>query len=201
MRITRSVAIVPRVVSTPVTRPPSARIARGGARLLDQRAAFGGAPCISLHDEIGRDVAGTLVERSRGEAVDVELRHQLARAVRREHPGAVGGEPRRVGVGLEQEEIAPEPQVELLAHLVLEALEPPDRLVADAPVQIVREERPHAARTAPGRPGRERLALDEHGLLAAELDEVVERSRAHHPAADHHNLAPLRHHVGIHSHA
>ncbi len=165
------------------------------ARLLDVRAAFRGTARVPLDDEVRRDVAGALVERRGGEPVDVELRDDLARAVGREHLRSVGREALRVAVGLEQEEVAPEPQVELLADLVLEALEPADRLVADAAVQVVREERPHAAGAAPGRAGGERVALDEDRLLAAELDEVVERGRAHDPAPDHHNLAPLRQHV------
>ena len=50
--------------------------ARRRARLLDVRAALGGVPRVSLHDEVGRDVARALVERRCDEAVDVELRHE-----------------------------------------------------------------------------------------------------------------------------
>jgi hypothetical protein len=56
-----------------------------------------------------------------------------------------------VGRVVEEEQVAVEAEVELLAHLVLEALQPPDRLDPDADVQFVGEQRAHAAGAVAGR--------------------------------------------------
>jgi hypothetical protein len=71
----------------------------------------------------------------------------------------VGLEPLHISGVVEEEEVAVEAEVELLTHLLLESLQPLDRLDPDADVQLVREERATPPAQVPCRAGGERLAL------------------------------------------
>jgi hypothetical protein len=105
----------------------------------------------------------------------------------------VGLEARGVGGIIEQEEIPVEAQVELLADVLLETLQPPDRLEPDPDVQLVREQRAHAAGAVARRAAGERVALEQHRPPRAELGEVPKRGRPHHPTADHDHVRALAH--------
>jgi hypothetical protein len=168
--------------------------------LLDLCAELGRAPHVSLDHELGRDVAGRRAEGGREHVLDRELRHELARLRRREQarvdPVALLEldrllEARHVGCFGEQKQVAPQAQVERRPDFLLEALQAADRLEPDPDVQLVGEERPHAARAVPGRTGSKRLPLEQQRPLAAAPGEVVARGRADDPATHHDRVAPL----------
>src|SRR5262249_57395543 len=91
------------------------------------------------------------------------------------------------------EEVAGEAEVERLAQLFLEALQPSDRLEPDTDVQLVREQRADAAGTVSGRAAGQRLALEEERPAAAELRKVAERRGSHHASADDDHVGALVH--------
>src|SRR5581483_10079876 len=110
------------------------------------------------------------VEDGGAEIVHRELRHDMPRLRRGQKPRVdavrglvqeVAGETAGVVLVVEQEEVAGEAEVERLADLVLEALQPADRLEPDADVQLVREQRADAAGAVAGRAAGERLAFEE----------------------------------------
>ena len=144
---------------------------RRGARLLDVRASLRGAARVALNDEIGGHIAGNGTERRGQHVVDGELRDELLRLRRVDQPrAALLQRDRRlelpdVGGRAQQEEVAPESQVEVRSDLRLEALQPPDRLEPDPDVQLVGEECAHAAGAVAGRAGAERVALEQNGRL------------------------------------
>jgi len=72
-----------------------------------------------------------------------------------------------VGRVVEEEQVAVEAEVELLAHLLLEALRPPDRLEPDANVQLVREERADTTGTVARRTASESAPLKQDRPSAA----------------------------------
>lgn len=105
------------------------------AGLLHARSERSGPPCAALHNEVGCDDASHGIEDRAAEIVDDELGNDLACLLRCQHPrlGLGDGlvhevrfEPFDVGGVVEEEEIAVEAEVELLAHLLLEALQPSD---------------------------------------------------------------------------
>jgi hypothetical protein len=98
-----------------------------------------------------------------------------------------------VGGVVEEEQVAVEAEVELLAHLLLEALQPPDRLEPDANVQLVREQRPDTTGAVTRGARRERVALQQHRLPATELGEVAQRGRPQHASPDHDHIRALVH--------
>jgi hypothetical protein len=142
-----------------VTSPPSTTI-RSTAHDCSTRAPSAARPPgAALHDEVRRDDAGDRIEDGAAEGLDRELGHDLARLLRRRHSGLepggrlvykVGLKALDVGGVVKQEEIAVEAQVELLPHLLLEALEPPDRLEAGSVDRVpIRSGRRDSSRRRP----------------------------------------------------
>ena len=84
-------------------------------------------------------------------------------------------------------------QVAVLAEV--DPVHPPEllqRAERDPDVQLVGELRPDPAGRPRGRPGRERVALEQHDVGDAELAQVPRDARSHRAAADDHYL------VGFH---
>ena len=101
------------------------------AGLLHAGAEPGRPLRAALHDEIGRHRPRNRVEDCAAEIVDRKLGHDLPRLVRLECPRVdagvglvheVGLEPLDIGGVVEEEEVAVEAEVELLADLLLEPL-------------------------------------------------------------------------------
>src|ERR687888_399225 len=161
--------------------------------------------CVSraaLDDEVGRDEAGNGIEDGTAEIVDRELGHELPCLVPRQNPRLdpgrglvyeVGLEALEIAGVVEEEEVAVKAEVEPLAHLFLEPLQPLYRFEPDPDVQLVRKQRPDTAGAAAGRTGGERFALEKERSRTAELGEIAERSRAHHAPADHDHVRSLAH--------
>jgi hypothetical protein len=131
-----------------------------GARLLHTRPELGRPAHATLHDEVGRDRPGDRIEDGAAEILDRELRHDLPRLFGLQHARLdsgcslvheVGLEAPDVSWVIQKEEVAVEAEVELLAHLLLEALQPPDGLDPDPDVQLVREQRADTAGAVAGR--------------------------------------------------
>jgi hypothetical protein len=103
-------------------------------------------------------------------------------------------ESRDVGVVGEQKEVAPQAEVERLSDLVLEALQPSDRLEPDPNVEIVGEERADATGAVTRRAGSDCVTPEEQRVCAATLGEVVEGGGADDPAAHHDGVATFGEH-------
>ena len=83
-------------------------------------------------------------------------------------------------------------EVDLTARLVGEALVATDALERDPDVELVRELRSDAAGRLARRARPERLTLDEETVATTGPGQVVERARAHDPAADDDHLRACR---------
>ena len=83
-------------------------------------------------------------------------------------------------------------EVDLTARLVGEALVATDALERDPDVELVRELRSDAAGRLARRARPERLTLDEEAVATTGPGQVVERARAHDPAADDDHLRACR---------
>src|SRR5262245_28399635 len=119
-------------------------------RLFYARPELSRPPRAALHHEVGCDDARHSIEHRAAEIIDGDLGHDLVYLLRTQHPrrGLCGRVVREVSLealhvtGLvKEEEIAVEAEVELLAHLLLEALQPSNRFGSDANVQLVGEQR------------------------------------------------------------
>ena len=88
----------------------------------------------------------------------------------------------------EQEQVAHLLQVDLPAGAAAEVLERRQAALGQPHVQLVRELRAHAAGGLAGRAAAQLAALDQHRVGHAGLGQVEQDARAHHAAADHHDV-------------
>src|SRR4029453_6723056 len=102
-----------------------------------------------------------------------------------------------VVVGIEEEEVARLPEVDVRADLLLEVAELEQRDERDADVDLVGELGPDSARRLARRPASERLPLAEDDVGHAELGEVEGRARPHGTAPDDHDLRRVLWHSWI----
>ena len=161
--------------------------------------------------QVGRlDIAVLRVLNCADDAVDVAERPKLLDLIRREE---LDRDPDRLGdagivavliepvAGAGEADVGDLAQADVEPRLGLEVLVERDRIFVDLSDGITEVEERQKAGRMPGRAGGQLLALDEHAIGPALLDEMVKRRNADDAAADHHRPSLRSHEIPSISHS